>query len=467
MTWDRKPLSRVLRGFSVGIPKQTSLHRLLSSAALAVVLSLVPAFLAVPSSCALGEVFRGDAKLSDGDLAEILKELPAVTVLDLKQCRSLTEESLRPITGLAALEALILPEEGRFSDEGIKSLNRLKLREVDPAFIRKPEHFGIWLRMHRDFAESMYAGYLSLNDKPFRQHDGDRMVAELNGVSGIKELVLSTKGTTDAGLKSLVRVPDLASLVILLGTGPERITDDGIAAVSACRNLKKLHIGIEGGDERDERAVASRGQVTGAFLASFKGMDLQEVAVPTFLQTEEVFPLFLDALAEVAHERQSIHFDKPCWGRGPLWPCTNKTLRALKGRRGVHSLHITMRPEDVVEGESLQCLWAMRDLKTLAINGGSVGPDGFRGIQEAKELKVLELRDASYLTNEDLEQISRLPQLETFFIFGGPAITDEGLLHLLKCPTLREFHISRPKACKAVTRLKLERAFPVCNVHDQ
>jgi hypothetical protein len=141
----------------------------------------------------------------------------------------------------------------------------------------------------------------------------DQVLASLAGQSGLKTLLLMETQATDRGLKQLRSIAGLEALYLWDAT---RVTDAGIAHLTALRRLKVLHI--------------SNSRMTDAGLAHLKGLGTLEVLS---LQGNH----FSDA--GLAHVAGLTHLKTLCVGLGDC-RITDAGLVHLRGLAGLQLLDL-------------------------------------------------------------------------------------------------------------------------------
>jgi hypothetical protein len=399
--------------------------------------------------------FTGQPALTDDQLAEILIELPNLTHLNLLACRLLTDKCLPHIARLEQLEVLGLPEDATFTTNGLKALVGKNLRMNDTrAFLDgTPERFGLWLRTYADVSHLNNDEFGNKGCWDFSKHAGagDKWIAQVAGLPGIRKLTLSPKGTTDDGLALLAEVPDLTWLVLRLTTD---VSDRGLAAIAKCGNLKILN--LYGGEE--ERRVTAKG------LESLAGLELEELSIPHWLQTEEALAPYVQAVGLKSRHRKQLNFGKPGDSRdGPVWPLTRKSLAALKGASSIERVFISRGAADALEEDAMQLIWSLPDLQSMWIESPVQGT-GFTGCDTTPRLREITILDGSQLRDKCFEELAKSRSVTSVTVHGAKLITEKGLQAFADCKQLEKLDLRGLMVDSQLVDVKLQKALPGCRI---
>lgn len=402
--------------------------------------------------------------LTDDELGRIVETAPDLTHLDLLDCKKLTDAAFKHLAKLKDLRWLRLPFDANLTPEAFCELSHLRL---DSLFVPKnildtPKSFGVFLQMHANLGDVRYrcrdgcAGRFDDADLKY----GDEGLRHYEGLQ-IRGLELPIEGISDKGLRSLGKIKGLQELKIYLS---DEMSDAGIAYLSNCRDLKELKI-----IDLQDSVSATRGskegrQVTPKAMRSLEPLELEDLDIPMWMQTEEALPGFLDALAEDAHKRRIIVFQNRLDTNYPHWPITEAAVKALAARRGVVQLTVNDSGQGPLVDGAIGGLWEAKDLQRVTFYQARVSGEGLDGVEQAKSLTKLSFIDPLVLEDRALVTMAKSPTLQEIYISGAPEVSDAGLKALSACKSLRSVLLRGTRATVSAG-LGVENAINGCRVY--
>jgi hypothetical protein len=124
---------------------------------------------------------------------------------------------------------------------------------------------------------------------------------------------------------------------------------------------------------------------------------------------------------------------------------TDQGLGHLRNRSCLHKLEVRLAPE--VTDEGLGHLAVHTELKELVLRGCQVTGRGLRHLGALNALELLELSGSVYggsaVTDEGLAYLHLFPNLRTLSLEEGPKVTDASLIHIAGLTNLHTLYLSR------------------------
>ena len=329
-----------------------------------------------------------------------LKDVPSLRVVVSFRNASVQDAGLEALAALPNLESLSLLDNGQVSDAGMaflarsRSLRRLCIdkTQVTERGVADLMRNGSW--EHLELPEGSVTDrvlallgaqsrleHLDLGRPAPRQPYTQKGLAELAGLSALKDLRLAGPGVTDAALKSVARLKTLKRLA--LGSCP--VTDAGLARLTALQSLEILDLsGVR--------------QVTPAGLSVLK-------VLPSLVQLGasqmDGRGAVLD-LSGCARLRSLIlHMDGGALG--------DESLATLKG---LARLEVLQLPSTDITGAGLASLSGLTNLNGLVLCGPKVKDAELASLAAFKKLSFLwwtgSVTDAGVARLEALENLADL-----------------------------------------------------------
>lgn len=392
------------------------------------------------------------ANASDADIAVLAREAPETTSLDLSQCSRLTEACCESIGQMSRLRRLAFPAAVAVSPQAFSKLRHLRLDSllnVPKSLVDNPESLGVYLRMHRELPQQLNDIDLEYGDRGLMQYEGMQVEA----------LVLPLQGITDDGLRSVPKIRGLKSLTIYM---TKDITNTGLSFVRNCTTLQSLS--LEDASTATRRPVdKTRSSVTEQGIAALAGLDLDNLKVPEWLQTDKCLRHYINALGENARGRQQVIFQSQKEWHRMHWPLTEESVQALRGQRGIRFVEINGYDDAKHVDKCLPPMWSCPDLETVAFNHVQLRGEGLADVAKAKKLKQVSFIVPKVMTNVALESLGASDSLTEVFISDAPDVTGEGVLALGRCKSLRKVYVRETKA-RIGDGIRLERVLDGCRV---
>jgi Leucine-rich repeat (LRR) protein len=197
--------------------------------------------------------------------------------------------------------------------------------------------------------------------------------------------------TTDADLATLPKTLEKLSLRGRRGYGSDDITDQGVAHLARCPNLRILHLG---GFELTDRVLETIGKLT----------SLEE-----------------------------LHLDSN--------KITGEGLRHITGLKKLRRLNLSFNP---IRADAFATIALLPELTYLSVSGESRPVDDRILEQCARLTKLRQLRlaeNTAEVTDRGLAHLARLKQLENLTLRGSAKITDAGLARIGELSRLRELSL--------------------------
>jgi len=255
--------------------------------------------------------------------------------------------------------------------------------------------------------------------------DNDSL-SDLAGIKTITELWLSSSDVDDAGLLALAKLPRLRSLKIFDKT---KVTQDGIAHLSAIKTLESLY--VHGFPEGPEKL---KGLEQISKLSGLRSLELEKwvlfdrVHWIVKLQKLESLALYSTGLyekdwqqlAELPNLRSLTVMHQPL---------TPDKLKRISQIASLTSVRLNTSAND----KQLACLANLTQLNSLHFDGGSFTGRGFESLQGLKNFESLTLFE-THITDDALEAIAKLPALTRLEIVNyehvAPKWSEAGLEQL-------------------------------------
>ena len=341
-----------------------------------------------------------DPGVEDANLAK-LQQLPSLRELNLWECDSITDEGIAHIAALTQLTTLELGYV-QITDAGLAKLAALEnLRQLD---IRETE-------------TSVAAALKLVAELPKLN-----VLADWGKVEGATRLVFQPE-TTDAQLADLKHLPALESLTLWRC---DQLTDDAMAHVVGCENLKQLNIGAT--------------NIGDAGIAELKGLENLERLV---LANTSITDASLENIAKLS---SLVDLDLSSTA------ITDEGINALHPRSDIEVLNLARTS---ITDAVLPKLGPLQSLTSLDLSETSVGA-GAGALVNLGRLPKLQKVDLSLtLTSDDeLAYLAKCQNLREIELWGTP-ITDDGLKYLSGMKQVTRFGLfGTPVSEEAVAALR-------------
>jgi hypothetical protein len=321
-----------------------------------------------------------------------------------------TDEQLALLASLSDLETLELGNNEGITDRGL--IHLADLQNLSTLYLYQTGVRGPGLA-HLERLPKLHSISLS------RSELGDAGLKHLGNMLHLKWADLDQTHITDAGMADLAKAIGLETLSLRRTD----VSDEGIRSLESLRNLKSLNL------------VGTR--VTAAGVARLKralpdcetwttfGLGMKSSETPLFPEGHQPTASEInDRLKELAIEGE-VEVDASRPGR----PIVSLRL-----------FYCTLS-DDVV----LALLDGMPELETLNIRGGLVGDRLLAGLAP-RPIRLLSLQ-STRVTDEGLKHLSRLPTLQEIDV-SETDVTDAGLVHLHGLGALRTVRAEGTRATR-------------------
>ena len=302
----------------------------------------------------------------------------------------------------------------------------------------------------------------------WRESGSDKSLAYLNDLPHLKSLDFSNcRNISPAGFAPLESLQKLESLRLSY----TMITDPVLAHVGNLPNLRSLTI-------EDEDWVAARD------LSSVLHITDKGLASLTNLEKLEFLTLYGDGISDVG----LLHLGKltglkklslketrvtPAGliGLGSVLP---NTQLEVTGKRGKDRYRFTITPHisaasasGHVDNSMLQQFTLYDGLKALHLSElGTATEEGLQVVSQLPQLETLSLQNSPSITNEVLRSIGKLKELRDLNLWACRNVTDQGLVHLHGLSNLRKLRLGGTQVTPDGIA-ELRKHLPNCNVMKQ
>jgi hypothetical protein len=227
----------------------------------------------------------------------------------------------------------------------------------------------------------------------------DATLAQLAGLTELRQLDLENLAIDGTGLAALARLPKLTHIDIRNCA----LSDDGVAAIAQLPAIESLSI---------DRSIKTGSMFSASPTPQVSGASLGP----------------LTGLKSLKH----LTLGSPCF--------TDDNLRPLAGAGQIEEL--VLRGTDVTDDGLTAMLDRMTGLRSVAIYNALITGPGLAKLRDCPRL--LELRVQGPLDDAGLAHLAEVTQLGLLQIAGasGLAITDEGLAHLGKLTNLTRLSLT-------------------------
>jgi hypothetical protein len=393
-----------------------------------------------------------DIKLTPDDF-KMIARAKTVQVLDLRQVKNLTDDTLKTIAGMPQLEGILVMCE-EVTDAGAKALAQCKSLDNIALFsAKKVTDAGVKELAALPKLQSLYLGFATLDGSAFEAFAGSKTLQSLT--------LDYVEGFTDDGAKNLAKLPNLNELKIGSGFGDRKLTAGGIKAIVDARLPAKFEFDKKLIDDDLLVSLVRKGWLWGPTPA---GAMEKKPATP-----EEVKYIVLDDCKVTDKGLQAI------------FACTNVTSLHLQ-RTGVTDETLKKLPalkkldylalnETKVTAAGLDALAAL-PIKYLSLGRCELSEDAFKAFGKITALEELGL-DNTKMKADWLKHIAALPKLKDLnlmqadfddaavkHIGGLPNLQklclndtnlgDKGFQELLKLPKLQSLLVDSTKVSKDV-----------------
>lgn len=307
---------------------------------------------------------------------------------------------LTPLSALASNDLVVLNFEGaEITDDQLKHISNLTgLQELD---LSETNILGTGLK-YLARLDSLKKLWLA------NTHVGDNELSYLLELPCLEGLGLRDTPTTDTGMVHVGKITSLETLSLGWGIG-----DEGLSHLKNLISLRSLKV--------NDRSISDKG------ISHLAGMTQMESLQIQMTQTTNEGLRHLEQMKKL----KSLNLMET--------RVTEEGLVHLKGLTNLEHLRLFFPLTDV----GLMHLTDMTSLKSVPLDENSVTPQGLDVLSGMKSLAEVfihsDRKNGSYKTDAIVKKLAGSLKLKSLFIYGG--LTDEGLVHLKKMPSLQILNI--------------------------
>lgn len=328
----------------------------------------------------------------------VLKSFKKLRRLSLDQCRQLSDGALLLVSEVESLEDLDLSQGIKFTDEGMQHLSRLKnLKSIKISQPASTTAKSLKTVLALPKLEALHLRLTGWAD--------DAALAQIAETKpGLRRLSLRECGSfTNAGLHSVGKLKELTWLDL---GGARKLDGTGLAHLAGLSKLEYLNL-IQAGLFKDD-ALTKLGP-----CPALKHLVLEGLINITGEAFAEWQPPALEHL------------------EFKLTDFTERTLGAISKLPALRRLDlwnpfVSPTPRDLLQ------LAQLRQLRTLSLWSNKVTDEVLQGIATLPELEAFDLTNAKEATDAGLMHLAKTAKLKRLEVLSCDGITDEGLAALRK-----------------------------------
>lgn len=411
-------------------------------------------------------------ELTDQGL-KLIGRLTALESLDLCGNPTLTDAGLEELTNLRALRYMCLGRECAFTDQAMDTLAALPALKTlwldtghitDDGLRRLAQSRSVERLCIPCLSQISDRGLAHLRDMPqltgldiaYLTRLTDASLTHLAALENLEYLELPA-GFTDAGVAKLVTLNCLRHLQIGV-TGNSSLTDKSLAVIAQLPALEDLTIG---GAEFTNAGIARLATAKGLQRLNLMWSDMDNETLKILATMPQLRSIVagafdgnitisgLNALNELDHLEQMTFYNVR----------RDDERLDLSNLKHLHGLRLGMWHEMVQKGDAfemtgdtlrdcdLACLSGLTELEDLSLTGPGIGNAGLIHLEPLTKLKYLSLTGGASLTDEGLRRLGAMHRLDSLNIQDS-RISEAGFRHLYPLKTL---HVVRVRSTESVS----------------
>jgi beta-lactamase regulating signal transducer with metallopeptidase domain/Leucine-rich repeat (LRR) protein len=353
----------------------------------------------------LRELNLHTCEAESSDVLALLSEFEQLE--HLKLSKNISNKDLEQISKLGQVKGLTMPGSSKCNAMGMRHLGRMKqleglyingednLTDASLAFVEslpRLKYFGIAGKKFGDFGMQYVSKVATLRILQLKRVQiSNTGLESISRLSNLERLGLSGNyKITDSALGYLKRLPHLRGLG-LSSTGGSRLTDAGMVHVAACKNLERLSLSGNIGEEGMQH-IANLKKLTYLWISTNSKSPLDDGGL---------------ALISTLPNLEELHV-----GGGEISDAGVAHLAKLSKLRQLN----VISDSRMITNEGMRHIGSIQGLETLVLRFGMRDPIiTTAGLNEINRLKNLRyFRFYKCLKDEKLD-VSGLSQLEHFF----------------------------------------------------